>query len=411
MRRVFRAAVVAVVFLAAQSRDVAQAQGFFQSLFGGSNTQPSYPQEPRRVLQSPYGYRTPPSAPSRVREGSEEASRSQDGTGSYRTLCVRMCDGYYWPISYATRRSGFYHDANVCRSSCGEEARLFFHGSRDRDTKEMVDISGRNYTKLPTAYLYRKKTVDACKCKPEPWTQTELDRHRVYALNEAETERRRLEQVAIAEQIAAEKAAQAAAEKAAQIAAKAEAVASVKRILAGKSAKPSPAPLAAEATAEVAAVAPAAGGGLDNVTYIRKAARPGSAAEPASGTPKGLPPTSDPAVAAVIAMTNALQPAAPFAEAATPEAPKPDAPKPEATVAAEPPSDSVATEPAKSKRQVVEAPTRAERRQANARQAALHQGGSNPGRPRAIQARAPVAKPSGGFGLGAGSKSMRWPGE
>ena len=90
MRRVFRVAFTAVVFLTVQCPDAAQAQGFFQSLFGGSNTQPSYPQEPRRVLQSPYGYRTPPSAPSRVRERSDEASQSQDGTGSYRTLCVRM---------------------------------------------------------------------------------------------------------------------------------------------------------------------------------------------------------------------------------------------------------------------------------------------------------------------------------
>ena len=400
MRCVSHAAVAVIVLLAVQIPGKAQAQGFFQNLFGGFNAQPSYPQEPRRVLQSPYGYRTPSSAPSRFRERnderSDERSQSQDGTGNYRTLCVRMCDGYYWPISYATRRSGFYHDANVCRASCGEEARLFFHGSRDRDTKEMVDISGRNYTKLPTAYLYRKTQVEGCKCKPEPWTQTELDRHRMYALNEADNARRRQEQLAIDEQIAAEKAAQVAAEKAA----KAEAVAAVKRILAGKSANPQRSPVI-----EVAAVEPAQGETQDNVTYVRKAGRPapGPDAGPAPAVARSIPPTSDPAVAA--ALTAGLQPAAPFA-ATTPDVTAETAPIPPKETA----------EPAAVKRAFAAEVPRPERRPPGARQAASQQGASQQGasqqgRARPVQARAQATKPSGGFGLGAGSKSMRWPGE
>jgi len=35
---------------------------------------------------------------------------------TYRTLCVRSCDGYYFPISYATGRGRFKTDAAVCAS-------------------------------------------------------------------------------------------------------------------------------------------------------------------------------------------------------------------------------------------------------------------------------------------------------
>ena len=55
----------------------------------------------------------------------------------------------------------------------------------------MVDVSGRPYTRLASAFLYRKTTVDNCKCKPNPWAQSEIDRHRLYALNETDAERRK----------------------------------------------------------------------------------------------------------------------------------------------------------------------------------------------------------------------------
>ena len=42
----------------------------------------------------------------------------KEGSGSYTTVCVRMCDGYYFPISHRVPRNRFYRDADVCRSRC-----------------------------------------------------------------------------------------------------------------------------------------------------------------------------------------------------------------------------------------------------------------------------------------------------
>ena len=153
----------------------AEAQGLFQSLFGFG--------EPQRPLPpASYGWRAPLQAPYRQRERDRDGDERDHRSGRYRTLCVRLCDGYYWPVSNAVSRSRFYTDANLCRASCGEEARLFYHPASDADTNDMVDLQGRAYARLSTAYIYRKKQIDGCRCKPAPWAQSEIDRHRLYAL-------------------------------------------------------------------------------------------------------------------------------------------------------------------------------------------------------------------------------------
>jgi hypothetical protein len=101
--------------------------------------------------------------------------------GRYRTLCVRTCDGYYFPLSFAIPRSGFARDADVCTANCGSQARLFYHANPGGDVDSMVDLAGRAYIELPTAFVYRRTLVDGCRCRPQPWSQTELDRHRSYA--------------------------------------------------------------------------------------------------------------------------------------------------------------------------------------------------------------------------------------
>ena len=154
----------------------AAAQGFLQNHFGwGSPSNPSRPPG----LQSPYSYREPLFDPYRVDPRGADPFR--DVGGVYRTVCVRLCDGYYWPISQATGRDGLDRDAYTCRSSCGQDARLYYLGSRAGDATEMIDLQGRPYTNLRTAFRYRKKLVDGCQCRPEPWSAAERERHRRYA--------------------------------------------------------------------------------------------------------------------------------------------------------------------------------------------------------------------------------------
>ena len=88
---------------------------------------------------------------------------------TYRTLCVRLCDGYYWPISHATTRARFSADSQRCESSCNAPAKLFIHRT-GADVEQMTDLAGKAYATLATAFLYRKEYIADCRCKPDPWT-------------------------------------------------------------------------------------------------------------------------------------------------------------------------------------------------------------------------------------------------
>ena len=110
--------------------------------------------------------------------------RYSRSSGAYTTLCVRLCDGYYFPISFSVGRSQFERDAKTCERSCPGQARLFVH-SRSGEVDDMVDLSGKRYRDLKTAFLYRAEHVPSCRCKPDPWDAEARRQHRMYALEAA----------------------------------------------------------------------------------------------------------------------------------------------------------------------------------------------------------------------------------
>lgn len=101
---------------------------------------------------------------------------------TYRTVCVRLCDGFYFPISFSATSDRFARDEAACTSSCGSEARLFVYRNPGEEPEQMVDLRGQAYAKLKTAFLYRTTYNESCKCRPHAWEQVSLDRHRLYAL-------------------------------------------------------------------------------------------------------------------------------------------------------------------------------------------------------------------------------------
>jgi hypothetical protein len=100
---------------------------------------------------------------------------------TYRTMCVRLCDGYYFPVSEGVRRERLRPDANACSQRCDSDVRLYYYPTGGGSPDTMVDLSGQSYAQLPTAFLYRKKLVDGCSCKPAPWSPQEAARHQSYA--------------------------------------------------------------------------------------------------------------------------------------------------------------------------------------------------------------------------------------
>jgi len=106
---------------------------------------------------------------------------------TYRTMCVRLCDGFYFPISNSVRRGRLYHDNRTCKQSCDGEARLFYYPTDGGSVETMVDLAGRSYQSLPNAFRYRKALVAGCACKPAPWSAEEAARHQGYAAEAAQS--------------------------------------------------------------------------------------------------------------------------------------------------------------------------------------------------------------------------------
>jgi len=86
--------------------------------------------------------------------------------GTYRTVCVRACDGYYFPISYSTVPSHFADDERVCQRECpATEVSLYSYRNPGEDMEQAVSLSGQPYTMLPNAFRYRKEFSAACSCR------------------------------------------------------------------------------------------------------------------------------------------------------------------------------------------------------------------------------------------------------
>jgi hypothetical protein len=176
-----RAGLAALAALSCWRVEPATAQSFMDSLFGADRPASSRPAA-GYVLSQPSA---PP--PRALNLFSPDQSYLPDAPTTpldrttYRTLCVRMCDGFYFPISYATTGDGLTRDAEKCEAACGGDARLFYHANPSGDVEAMVDLTGRAYTSYPNAFKYRKALVKGCQCHAQPWSETERARHRAYA--------------------------------------------------------------------------------------------------------------------------------------------------------------------------------------------------------------------------------------
>jgi len=92
--------------------------------------------------------------------------------GEFRTVCVRTCDGYFFPMSNAASVGDFERDQKNCESSCpGTEMQVFYTRGMDDDAGAMISsATGRHYSELPTAFLYKNASFprpSACGCNAQ----------------------------------------------------------------------------------------------------------------------------------------------------------------------------------------------------------------------------------------------------
>ncbi len=125
------------------------------------------PKKPKRktLLEQVFGVKTYKN--NGQRDNNNEESPTYAGAGTYRTLCVRKTDGYYFPISFSTVKNRFENDQETCQAMCPSvNVELYHHRMPTEDSEEMVNYrTGKPYASESFAFAYRKSVDLEQKCR------------------------------------------------------------------------------------------------------------------------------------------------------------------------------------------------------------------------------------------------------
>ncbi|QUS39380.1 DUF2865 domain-containing protein [Tardiphaga alba] len=109
------------------------------------------------------------SSPGDIPSGGDMMSAVPQGT--FRTVCVRTCDGFYFPISFTTIPARFADDERACKAQCpASDANLYTYRNPGEDMNAAVSISGQPYSSSPNAFKYRTEFNPSCSCKAQGQT-------------------------------------------------------------------------------------------------------------------------------------------------------------------------------------------------------------------------------------------------
>ena len=146
------------------------------------------PQKPRRrtLLEQIFGVRTYSDRGRRFNDDIGADTSLWDSYNTYRTLCVRKSDGYYFPISFSTVPDRFDQDEQTCFSMCpSSEVALYVHRIPQEDSEDMISFrTEQYYADEPFAFAYRKEHNPENNCRFatdgfsdgfETFTTTELE--------------------------------------------------------------------------------------------------------------------------------------------------------------------------------------------------------------------------------------------
>ncbi|MEM5584131.1 DUF2865 domain-containing protein [Roseibium sp. AS2] len=93
-------------------------------------------------------------------------SRRLPTGGTFRTLCVRTCDGYFFPVSFSTGKAQFANDEARCSEICpAARTELYVYRNPGGDQAQMMSLAGDLYSEQPFAHRYKSEFVEGCSCR------------------------------------------------------------------------------------------------------------------------------------------------------------------------------------------------------------------------------------------------------
>lgn len=133
-------------------------RGFFEALFGLGN--------------APVG--PGPGAPPVPYESVPPIEAEAPPRGGSQAVCVRSCDGGFFPLDPSPRRTDPVYLTDLCQALCPNVEVAVFTRAPSREIKTAVSLNdGMPYMDLPNALAFQRHFDPACTCKParQSWAQ------------------------------------------------------------------------------------------------------------------------------------------------------------------------------------------------------------------------------------------------
>jgi hypothetical protein len=111
--------------------------------------------------------------PSIMEETPTPDDSQQAARGGAQAVCVRTCDGGYFPMTISARRGNLSELQDLCSALCpGTEAKLYTKVP-GRELATAASADGEAYSDLPNAFRFEKAFDKTCSCKPanQNWAQ------------------------------------------------------------------------------------------------------------------------------------------------------------------------------------------------------------------------------------------------
>ena len=94
-----------------------------------------------------------------------------------KAVCVRTCDGGFFPVSFSARKGGLGGLEELCHALCPNADTRLYTYPPSGDIEQAVGADGAPYKSLPNALKFRTKFDPTCTCKPadKTWVQALAD--------------------------------------------------------------------------------------------------------------------------------------------------------------------------------------------------------------------------------------------
>lgn len=103
----------------------------------------------------------------------EEELREKARLGGRTPICVRTCDGFFFPVNFEGLTARDEH-GDVCQALCpGAETQVMYM-RLGADIETAATRDGRAYTAFPFALKYREQHDPACFCRPPGYTAAQI---------------------------------------------------------------------------------------------------------------------------------------------------------------------------------------------------------------------------------------------